>query len=261
MNENHDAVPQAGGPQQPAGQPGPYSQPGPYGQQGAYGQPGPYGAPVPPAAPPQRSWFARHKVLTGIGVLVALIVVGSALGGGGEDTPAAAPTTTAAADDGSKDDDAKDDEPAVDETTQEKPKEKPKEEPKQPGVGDKVRDGKFEFTVVEVSDGGTSIGPAGFAEKAQGRFVLVRVDVTNIGDEPQYFFGDNQSVFDAKDRKFAADTTAAIYLEDSSSFVEEINPGNTVEGTLVFDLPKDVEPERIELHDSVFSGGVVVDLR
>ena len=92
------------------------------------------------------------------------------------------------------------------------------------------------------------------------RTARVRVDVTNIGDEPQYFFGDNQSVFDANDRKFAADTTAAIYLEDSSSFIEEINPGNTVKGTLVFDLPKDVDPTRIELHDSAFSGGVVVDL-
>src|SRR5699024_6951901 len=170
----------------------------------------------------------------------------------------AAPTTVSTHAENYPSDDEKIEKQKIEKPKDEKPKdEKPADPaPKSPGVGDKVRDGKFEFTVVKVSDGGTSIGPKGFAEKAQGRFVLVRVDVTNIGDEPQYFFGDNQSVFDAKDRKFAADTTAAIYLEDSSSFIEEINPGNTVKGTLVFDLPKDVDPTRIELHDSAFSGGV-----
>ncbi|QIK84860.1 DUF4352 domain-containing protein [Sanguibacter sp. HDW7] len=216
---------------------------------------------MPQPAPPRLSWFARHKVLTVVGALVVLGVVGNALGGGGDDTPAAAPTatsTTTAGGDATKDEKPKDDATKDDASKEEKPA---KDEKKDPGVGDTVRDGKFEFVVTKVSDGGTSIGPKGFAEKAQGRFVLVHVDVTNIGKEPQYFFGDNQTVYDSEDREFSADTTAAIYLEDSSSFIEEINPGNTVEGTLVFDLPKGVGAERIELHDSVFSGGVVVDLR
>lgn len=239
MNQN--SVPPTGG--HPEQQPGPYA-----------GQPGPYGQQMPQPAPPRRSWFARHKVLTVVGALIVIGGVGSALGGGGGDTPAAAPTGTSTtagndASKGEKKDDAKKDEKPA------------KDEKKDPGVGDKVRDGKFEFVVTKVSDGGTSIGPKGFAEKAQGRFVLVRVDVTNIGKEPQYFFGDNQTVYDSEDREFAADTTAAIYLDDSSSFIEEINPGNTVKGTLVFDLPKGVDPARIELHDSMFSSGVVVDLR
>ncbi|MFF1509139.1 hypothetical protein [Streptomyces sp. NPDC058326] len=32
----------------------------------------------------QRNWFARHKVLTGAGAIVAVIVIGAAMGGGGD---------------------------------------------------------------------------------------------------------------------------------------------------------------------------------
>ncbi len=39
----------------------------------------------------QKSWFARHKILTGLGALIALIVGFSAVGGGGSDTT---PTAT-----------------------------------------------------------------------------------------------------------------------------------------------------------------------
>lgn len=251
MNETHSAPPQGGDPQHP-GQLTAHGAAGPYGGQPDLSQP-----PAQPPTPRRRSWFARHKMLTGIGVVVAIIAIGSASGGGDGDAPSGTPSDAPAAATADPKDvpsskDSKGEEPTEEKATA--------SVAKNPGIGDKVRDGKFEFTVVETSDGGTSIGPKGFATKAQGRFLLVRVDVTNIGDEPQYFFGDNQSLFDAEGRKFAADTTAAIYLEDSSSFIEEINPGNTVEGTVVFDLPKGVDPVRIELHDSAFSGGVTVDL-
>ena len=45
----------------------------------------PYPAPVPPK---QRSWFVRHKVLTGLGAFVVLVVVISALSQGGSKTGA-----------------------------------------------------------------------------------------------------------------------------------------------------------------------------
>ncbi|MFC5722123.1 hypothetical protein ACFP1Z_18315 [Streptomyces gamaensis] len=40
--------------------------------------------------PKRRNWFARHKVLTGAGALVAVIAVGTAVGGGGEESGATA---------------------------------------------------------------------------------------------------------------------------------------------------------------------------
>ncbi|WP_328963496.1 DUF4352 domain-containing protein [Streptomyces virginiae] len=57
-----------------------------------------------------------------------------------------------------------------------------------------------------------------------------------------------------------ADTAAAIHLDGSESFLEQINPGNVLDGIVVFDIPKGADPARIELHDSMFSGGATVDL-
>ncbi|MGW7052000.1 DUF4352 domain-containing protein [Streptomyces sp. NPDC054887] len=129
----------------------------------------------------------------------------------------------------------------------------------EPGIGDPVRDGKFEFTVDKVVPGVDEIGDE-IGDKPQGQFILVCMTVENIGDEAQLFDGSAQKLFDAKDREFSADTGAALYLEESESFLNEINPGNKVEGIVVFDVPKNVEPVKIELHDSMFSGGVTVNL-
>lgn len=82
----------------------------------------------------------------------------------------------------------------------------------------------------------------------------------NHGDKPQSFFGDNQELM-AAGKQYSADGEASVYLEESKSLYEEINPGNTVKGTIVYDVPKSVTPDAIELHDSVFSNGVKVSLR
>jgi hypothetical protein len=39
-----------------------------------------------------------------------------------------------------------------------------------------------------------------------------------------------------------------------------INPGNTVQGQLAFDMPTGVKAVKAELHDSAFFAGVTVNL-
>jgi hypothetical protein len=129
------------------------------------------------------------------------------------------------------------------------------------GLNQPVRDGKFEFTVRSVQCGQTRVGNQFLNKEAQGQFCLVALQVKNVGDEPQTLFGDNMKLFDAEGREFSPDTEAAIYNEDSQTFIEEINPGNQIDGQLVFDVPTDAQPARLELHDSAFSGGVTVNLR
>lgn len=237
------------------------------------------GLPMQPPAPERRSWFARHKILTGIGVLVAIGIVGAALGGGQDDTPAG-PQSAASApaegttpgDDTSADDDAAtepaDTEPADtepvdtdDAASDDAGDETPATDPAQStGIGVPAQDGNFEFTVTSVETGIERIGNDFLHADAQGRFVLVHVTVTNVGNEARRFDGSNQSLIDDLGRTHSADTTAAIYLEDSNSFLNQINPGNSVAGVVVFDIPADAEPASLELHDSMFSGGVTVDL-
>lgn len=128
------------------------------------------------------------------------------------------------------------------------------------GLNTPVRDGKFEFTVTKVDPGHAAVGTDSLGEQAQGQFVFVHVSVRNIGDVAQVFSGSSQKLFDAQGREFSDDAAAAIYLDQSQSFLNEINPGNAVNGIVVFDIPKDAQPTRIELHDSPFSAGVSVAL-
>lgn len=217
---------------------------------------------IPTSPPPEPaglrgpSWFARHKVLTLLGIVVVLVIA-VALAGGGGGTPQTTTTdqaTSAApggATDGTSDEAAGGtgaqavDEPAG---------------PAQAGLGERVRDGALEFVVTAVKPGPALIGTPDFGVKPQGEFLLVTIEVTNIGREPATLFGDNQYLY-AGERKFSADTEAAVYLDDTQTLAEEINPGNALTGVLVYDVPRGTTPTHIELHDSAFSGGVTVTLQ
>lgn len=232
-------------------------------------QPAPQWQPTnPPApAPPEekKSWFARHKVLTTILALVLFFAVAQAFTGGDGDTKATdAPTTPAAAADATSEEPAGDD--ATEETADQEDateEETTEEAPAadQPGIGDAVRDGKFEFVVTGVEDGGTEVGNEFLNEKAQGRFYLIHVSVTNIGDKPQMMSDSNQKVKDDQGRTFEPSSMAGMYLDGNDLWLKDINPGNTLKGTLVFDMPEGATPVEIELHDSMFSDGVTVTLK
>ncbi|GAA4736859.1 DUF4352 domain-containing protein [Modestobacter marinus] len=135
------------------------------------------------------------------------------------------------------------------------------EEPSNPGIGEPAADGKFNFVVNGVDCSATEIGNEYLGTTAQGQFCVVDVTISNIGDEAQSFFGDNAKLFNAEGQEFSADSEAAIYLEDSGSLYEEINPGNSLNSKVIFDVPAGTVPTAIELHDSAFSGGVTVDLQ
>lgn len=97
--------------------------------------------------------------------------------------------------------------------------------------------------------------------KAQGQYCLVTVKVKNVGNEARTLAASNQHAYNAAGQKYDADSTASIYLDDAGrALYEDINPGNSVDGTLVFDVPRDVKLVRLELHDSPLSGGVTVTL-
>jgi len=132
--------------------------------------------------------------------------------------------------------------------------------PAAPKVGAQVRDGKFEFVVTKVKYGAKRVGDEYVGQDAQGQFVLVSLTVQNIGDSAQTFSAATQYAHNAKGQKYDADTGAGIYLKDSNSLLEQINPNSKVKGTLVFDIPAGEKLSNLELHDSMFSDGVTVAL-
>ncbi|MFC3491351.1 DUF4352 domain-containing protein [Glycomyces rhizosphaerae] len=128
------------------------------------------------------------------------------------------------------------------------------------GVGEPVRDGNFEFTVGDVEQGETTIGDDILSEEAQGEFVIIDLTVKNIGDEAGTFFDSDQKLFDTDGNEYSASSEAGLLLEGNDVWLTEINPGNQVEGKIVFDIPTGTTPATLELHDSAFSGGVEVSL-
>src|SRR5699024_1578370 len=246
-------------------------QPNPYGQPDQYGQAPQQGyLPPPPPEEPKKSWFARHKILTGIGAVIALIVVISAFSGGGDDGAPSATESSAATDEaasetsdaaGSEDGGAEDGEAADADEAAEAEEAQPEEGVAEGfGIGDVAQDGKFEFVVTDVETGVEQVGSEYLNETPQGQFVLVHLEVTSVGDKAQTLLDSSQHLSDADGREHSADSSAGIYIENNKVLLNEINPGNTLSGVLVFDIPADATPASVELHDSMFSGGVSISL-
>jgi Domain of unknown function (DUF4352) len=129
------------------------------------------------------------------------------------------------------------------------------------GMGTKVRDGKFEFIVTGVeSPGKTLAGKTGKTLTAQGEFVIVRVNVTNIGKEALTPNCACQLLSDSTGQKFKP-SSAILSTKEALKFVQLIEPGQTVKGVLVlFDVAPGTKVVNIELHDTPLSPGVKVKL-
>lgn len=127
-------------------------------------------------------------------------------------------------------------------------------------LGKPAKDGKFEFTVTGQKCGAESVGGE-FGQKAQGQFCIVDVRVRNVGTSAEVFNDSSQKGYDAKGVEYSVDSGAGIYAnKDSSTFLEQINPGNTVRGKLVFDMPAGSKLASVVVHESMFTAGVKVPL-
>ncbi|ANW64062.1 hypothetical protein BCA37_11055 [Mycobacterium sp. djl-10] len=205
--------------------------------------------PPPPSAgqpgPQQGPNLTKRALLTIGGIVAAFVVLGLISSGGDDDKStrtATAPTSTSRA--------------AVT-----PPHETAPRVPEAPpaGMNQEVRDGKFAFVVTEMGTSPVAGDPSNqfMREEAQGVFVLVQMTVTNVGDRAQTFFADNQKLI-IDGREYSPNTMAAVW---NDSNMIEINPGNTIQALVAFDVPNPPGGPRInalELHDSAFSGGVTV---
>lgn len=120
-------------------------------------------------------------------------------------------------------------------------------------VGSTARDGKFEFQVLGVERGATSMDDAFGPEIAKGEFFTVKLRVTNIGDDARSFSATNQKLI------INGNEYEATSLMDDS-WMEDINPGLGIEASATFDIPRGAQPTAIECHDSMFSGGALLAL-
>jgi hypothetical protein len=189
----------------------------------------------------RKNWFSRHKTATVVGIVVLLVVVASAAGGNKPSTNQATTKSAASTEDTS---------------TQTKPT--------AAKIGQTVADGKFEFVVSDLKCGIPSVSDSsGYITKtAQGQYCFLTLSVKNIGNTRQVFLEDDQKLLNANGQQYSPDTTATLYNSNNADvFVSEINPGNSVSGTLVYDIPSTETPVTAELHDSAYSNGTKVTLQ
>ncbi len=196
-----------------------------------------------------RPWFKKKRFVIPI-ALVAVTALSVAVGGGDQ------PSSTVAGSAGAGQ------QPASAGQQQAKGGQQAVGESGDVKIGVPVRDGAFEFTVGKPKDEGASIGSGMTKVNAQGKFIVIPVDVTNIGDQAKTLEATSQKLIDSKGREFNTSHEFFALPDANKAFLENINPGNTVkQAPLLFDVPKDVELATLELHDSMFSGGVKVSLK
>jgi hypothetical protein len=128
------------------------------------------------------------------------------------------------------------------------------------GIGVPVSDGKFTFTVDKFNCGATSIGSGFLKTKAQGEFCIADMTVKNTGTESQRMDQSSQYLFIGSNKLTCSTDVIMSSKKAGAFFLSDINPGNSVSGIIVWDVPKGQTPDSIELHDSMFSGGVEVEL-
>lgn len=128
-------------------------------------------------------------------------------------------------------------------------------------IGSTVRDGTFEFVVTGVQHAGKTFpGKMNTTLTAKGEFVIVRVDVTNIGNAAQSADCQCQLLVNDKGQKVQP-SPAVLSTKEALKFVQLIEPGTTMKGVLVlFDVIPGTKVTNIELHDSASTHGATVKL-
>jgi len=89
--------------------------------------------------------------------------------------------------------------------------------------------------------------------KANGEYLIISVEVENIGKSAQYLTNSFIKLIDNQGREFSSDAMAGIYLKPQGSSLnfETINPGIVRKGKVVFDVPKGLNIIHVKISDSL----------
>ncbi|MCS4488510.1 DUF4352 domain-containing protein [Streptococcus sciuri] len=106
-------------------------------------------------------------------------------------------------------------------------------------VGQTFTVGDVEYTVNSVSTSQT-VGDEFINETAQGTYLLLNITVKNNGDNALSVSNDYFTLYKGK-TKYTSDSKASLYASNHTGFfLEEVNPGNALTGTVAFDIPQSV---------------------
>ncbi len=183
------------------------------------------------------NWFMRHKILTGILVFIVFIVVVSASGGDSSSSGS-----------GSSDS---------------KQEQSQKQEKITAKIGEQVQSGDLAFTVNGVKEY-QSLGNSFTSKDAQGVFKVVSLKIENVGKETKTIDSSMIKLTDSEGRTFErsidGQTAKGLSQGQVDLFLQQVQPGLSVNGEIVFDVPESAEGLVIELRGGLFATPAEVEL-
>ncbi|HEY3293494.1 MAG TPA: DUF4352 domain-containing protein [Candidatus Nanopelagicaceae bacterium] len=123
-------------------------------------------------------------------------------------------------------------------------------------IGSVVADGDMAVQVKALKCGVKTIGSGFEQETALGQFCIVTFALSAAKKKPVNYFSDSQKGL----TKAGFTVAPKSMLSDEFPMTLDLNPGNAVLIKIAYDVGKKDPLKAIEFHDSMFSGGVVVDL-
>jgi hypothetical protein len=191
----------------------------------------------------QRPWFKKKRWWAA--GLVALAVIGSVLNNGSSATTTSASSTSSAT--------AQTSTPAT--------PAKKKDDVKTGRVGETVANAGTTYEVTRVKAASTIGDPHLLGARADGKFVIVSLELTNNKDETKTFTDASAHIKTADGKKYETSNDAVMALGDSNLLLKEIQPELTAKGKLVFDLPPSkIAGSKLVIKDLWGDGEVTVDL-
>ncbi|MBB2967202.1 DUF4352 domain-containing protein [Leifsonia aquatica] len=133
--------------------------------------------------------------------------------------------------------------------------------PAAPGLNTPLTVGSFEYTALGVQDIGATAGTSPLTATAQGTFLQVDLKIANTGNSSATFIVNYVKLVDAAGKTYDADASATLYASpDQNAWVAGINPGNAIQGPILFDVPAGTAPASIQVSDNAFAKGKTITL-
>jgi hypothetical protein len=182
----------------------------------------------------------RHKIITGILILILIGIIGSL---GSRDKKE------------KKQAEEKADFQEVAKT--ENPAEEKKEEEKIYKMKEPVPVGNFIVAVLAI-DENKNLSDGLIKREADGIYKIVGIMFTNKDKEAHSVDSTMFKLVDDKGRKFDSSSEGNMVMSMSSSgkqdlFLKQVNPSVTASGVAVFDIPKDAQGLKLEVSGGIFS--------
>lgn len=129
-------------------------------------------------------------------------------------------------------------------------------EPETFQIGDEITAGEFKWKIIKITKQkqiGQDLAGNFFGVKADGEFIILDVQVENVGKSANILSDSFIKLVDNQGREFTADSAAAIYLEQNTalSFYDTLNPGIVKKGKVVFDAPVGLSVVNVIIYDSL----------